>query len=63
MKRQRIPCTDQDHCEYLTQSDLNVQKEVKIFDRIYTITDCDAFTRSYLSRAGIEVPQPILAPK
>lgn len=64
MKRQRIPCDLPDHDEsHLTQWDLNVQKQVKIFDRIYTITDCDRFTRCYLNRSGIEVPPPIQTPK
>lgn len=63
VKRQRVPCDLPDHDEYLMQWDLNVQKQVKFFDRIYTITDCDRFTRTYLNRSGIEVPAPIHTPK
>lgn len=63
VKRQLIPCSNPDESGYLTKLDFNVQKEVNIFDRIYIITDCDAFTRSYLCRAGIEVPRPIETPK
>lgn len=63
VKRQLVPCDLPDHEEFLTHFDLNVRKEVKIFDRTYNITDCDQFTRLYLNRAGIEVPEPIRTPK
>lgn len=61
--RQLIPCNLPDHTKYLTHLDLNVREQVTIFDRTYMITDCDQFTRLYLSRAGIEVPKPIQTPK
>ncbi|XP_031628487.1 EF-hand domain-containing family member C2 [Contarinia nasturtii] len=63
VKRQRIPCSSSTQNQCLSMLDLNVQKEVEIFDRIYIITDCDGFTRSYLNRAGIEVPHAIETPK
>lgn len=63
VKRQLVPCNLPDHSEYLTHFDLNVQMQVSIFDRTYTITDCDQFTKMYLNRAGIEVPRSIQTPK
>lgn len=42
--------------------DLNVGREVEIFGRVYKITDCDRFTRNFLNRAGIAVPDPINTP-
>lgn len=63
MKRQRVSCNLPDHGEYLTQWDLNVRAQVNIFDRTYTITDCDRFTRRHLNRSGVEVPAPIQTPK
>jgi len=38
--------------------DFNVGKEVTIFGRTYRITDCDSFTRTSLTKMGLEVPQP-----
>lgn len=63
VKRQKVPCCPSDPNKYLSIDDLNVQKQVTIFDRIYYITNCDGFTRSYLCRAGIEVPNPVKTPK
>lgn len=54
--RQKIPCALPNHYDFISFHDLNVGKQVKIFDRVYIITDCDGFTRTFLSRAGIEVP-------
>lgn len=59
MKRQQIPRDSSDAEEFLTHLDLNVQKHVTIFGQKYTITDCDAFTRLFLNKAGITVPEPI----
>lgn len=43
--------------------DLNIGKEVEIFGRVYKIVDCDKFTRTFLNRMGIPVPDPINVPK
>lgn len=64
VKRQRVPrslhCANED---FLSVLDLNVQKQVKIFDQTYNITDCDGFTRAYLCKAGIVVPEPTQIPE
>lgn len=63
VSKQRVPRSKFIENEYLSVLDLNVQKNVKIFDRVYTITDCDSFTRKFLNEAGISVPDPIELPK
>lgn len=42
--------------------DLNIGKEPEIFGRVYKIVDCDKFTRRFLNRMGIAVPDPIEIP-
>lgn len=42
--------------------DLNIGKEPEIFGRVYKIVDCDKFTRRFLNRMGIAVPDPIQVP-
>lgn len=42
--------------------DLNVGNEVEFFGRVFKITDCDRFTRNFLNRCGIAVPDPINTP-
>lgn len=42
--------------------DLNIGKEPEIFGRVYRIVDCDKFTRIFLNRMGIPVPDPLEIP-
>lgn len=62
VSRQRIPRPPPCHHEFLTILDLNVNQTVQIFDRVYHITSCDLYTRSFLNRLGIAVPDPVDAP-
>ncbi|XP_049873466.1 EF-hand domain-containing family member C2-like [Pectinophora gossypiella] len=39
--------------------DLNVGREVTFFGKVFKIVNCDNFTRVYLNRLGINVPDPI----
>lgn len=62
VSRQRIPRLSSSECktsEFISILDLNVNQTVRIFDRVYFITGCDEFTRRFLNRAGIPVPDPI----
>lgn len=43
--------------------DLNIAKEVEFYGKVFKITDCDKFTRNFLNRSGIAVPDPITTPK
>lgn len=63
VSRQRIPRVAPCHNEFLNILDLNVNQAVTLFSRVYHITDCDLFTRHFLNRAGISVPDPIVAPE
>ncbi|XP_974278.2 EF-hand domain-containing family member C2 [Tribolium castaneum] len=42
--------------------DLNVGKEVEFYGRVFKITDCDKFTRNFLNRCGIHVPDSLNIP-
>ncbi|KAK9294825.1 hypothetical protein QLX08_010689 [Tetragonisca angustula] len=63
LKRQRIPMPDPVRYRYYDIIDLNIGKEPEIFGRVYKIVDCDKFTRRFLNRMGIAVPDPIEIPK
>ncbi|XP_017073084.1 EF-hand domain-containing family member C2 isoform X1 [Drosophila eugracilis] len=55
--RQRIPKAPPTDREFISIFDLNVDTDVQIFDRVYHISGCDIFTRQFLNRAGIFVPE------
>lgn len=43
--------------------DFNVGREVEFFGKVFKLTDCDRFTRNFLNRCGIAVPDPIGTPE
>ena len=48
--------------KFLTVADLNVGVELLIYARRYCLIDCDRFTRTFLSKLGVDVPQPAAMP-
>lgn len=42
--------------------DLNIGKEVEFYGRVFKITNCDNFTRNFLNRCGIAVPDSLNIP-
>ncbi|XP_012535562.1 EF-hand domain-containing family member C2 [Monomorium pharaonis] len=63
VRRQRVPIPDSVKYRYYDILDLNVGKEPEIYGRVYKIVDCDKFTRQFLNRLGIPVPDPLDIPK
>ncbi|XP_012262352.2 EF-hand domain-containing family member C2-like [Athalia rosae] len=63
VRRQRIPMPDPVRYRYYDILDLNIGKEPEFFARVYKIVDCDKFTRRFLNRCGIPVPDPIEIPR
>lgn len=61
LHRQRVPKPPPCENEFLSIIDLNVDRTVQIFDRNYHIYDCDRFTRRFLNKRGIVVPDPVPA--
>ncbi|XP_056636850.1 EF-hand domain-containing family member C2-like [Diorhabda sublineata] len=42
--------------------DFNIGREIEFFGRVFKITNCDKFTRTFLNRCGISVSDPIETP-
>ncbi|XP_058116379.1 EF-hand domain-containing family member C2 [Anopheles ziemanni] len=60
--RQRIPRPPPYDREFTSLLDMNISHTVQLFDRVYTITGCDDFTRRFLNRLGVSVPGSIEQP-
>ncbi|PAA60695.1 hypothetical protein BOX15_Mlig016896g3 [Macrostomum lignano] len=56
IKRQRVPKNDVG--DHYTWKDINLSQNVSVYGRVFRITDCDQFTRSFLESEGVEVNQP-----
>lgn len=60
--KMRIPKPPPHQDEFISMLDLNVDTDIKIFDRVFHITGCDRFTRHFLIKSGITVPDQVEPP-
>ncbi|XP_018325854.1 EF-hand domain-containing family member C2-like [Agrilus planipennis] len=62
ISRQRIRLPAPMDANFYDITDFNVGREVEFYGRVFKIVDCDKFTRVFLNRVGISVPDPIPMP-
>jgi len=62
IRRQQIPHPTPQNDEFYSVLDFNIGKEVELYGRVYKITNCDKYTRIFLNRIGVHVPDPINIP-
>lgn len=62
ISRQRIPLPAPWSEDFYDILHFNIGKEVELYGRVYKITNCDRFTRVFLNRMGVYVPDPINIP-
>ncbi|KAE8742814.1 hypothetical protein FOCC_FOCC011552 [Frankliniella occidentalis] len=64
ISRQRIRFPPDSRSEtFVDIVDLNIGYEVELYGRVFKIVNCDRFTRNFLNRMGIMVPDPITMPE
>lgn len=63
IRRQRVPLPQPKNQFFYDIIDFNVGKEIEIYGKVFKITDCDYFTRTFLNRLGITVPDPLNQPE
>ncbi|KAG9349598.1 hypothetical protein JZ751_028046 [Albula glossodonta] len=63
IRRQRIPLPPPDDDQFYTSEHFNLNKEVVLFSRTFTITNCDPFTFSFLRKLGLRVNAPVSTPE
>ncbi|GLG95505.1 Uncharacterized protein GBIM_02452, partial [Gryllus bimaculatus] len=63
ISRKRIPFPAPRNREFYDILDFNIGCAVELYGRIFKITNCDRFTRTFLNRLGISVPDPIPMPR
>lgn len=64
IKRQKIPKNLAASQEaFYTWEDLNLSKNLNLFERVFRVTDCDAFTREFYVYMGarLNAPEPFPA--
>ncbi|XP_014259036.1 EF-hand domain-containing family member C2 [Cimex lectularius] len=64
IKRHRIRYADSGHNdEFYDIIDFNIGKELQLYGKNITLVNCDSFTRIFLNRLGIPVPDPMAMPE
>ncbi|XP_046392525.1 EF-hand domain-containing family member C2-like [Ischnura elegans] len=63
MHRQRIRIPAPRNDIFYDIIDFNIGKEVELYGRVFKIINCDHYTRVFLNRLGISVPDPIPCPE
>lgn len=62
IRRHRIPKPPPHDDEYYTVEDFNLNKEINLYSKVFKITDCDEFSRNFLRKLGIRIPDNANAP-
>lgn len=57
IRRHRIPKPPPHDDEYYTVEDFNLNKELNLYSKVFKIVNCDEFTRNFLKKLGVRVPQ------
>ncbi|XP_036395881.1 EF-hand domain-containing family member C2, partial [Megalops cyprinoides] len=63
IRRQRIPLPPPDDGQFYTAHHFNINQQVVLLSRTFTITDCDPFTLNFLRKQGVRVNPPVTTPE
>lgn len=56
IRRHRIPRPPPNDDEFYTVEDFNLNKEINLYSKVFKIVNCDEFTRNFLCKLGVRVP-------
>ncbi|XP_053404745.1 EF-hand domain-containing family member C2-like [Mercenaria mercenaria] len=62
IRRHRIPKPPPHDDEYYTVEDFNLNKEINLYSKVFKITECDDFTRNFMRKLGVRMPDKVDAP-
>ncbi|KAH3898436.1 hypothetical protein DPMN_022668 [Dreissena polymorpha] len=62
IRRHRIPKPPPHDDEYYTVEDFNINKEINLYSKVFKITNRDEFTRNFLKKLGVRMPDLVTAP-
>ncbi|XP_061649237.1 EF-hand domain-containing family member C2 [Phyllopteryx taeniolatus] len=61
--RQRIPLPPPKHERFYGVFHFNLNRQMALFSRTFTVTDCDRFTRDFLTKCGVLLNEPVAVPQ
>ncbi|XP_053295200.1 EF-hand domain-containing family member C2 [Pleuronectes platessa] len=60
--RQRVPLPPPDHDQFYRAFHFNINQQMVLFSRTFTVTSCDLFTRNFLTKLGVILNEPTTVP-
>ncbi|XP_074551236.1 EF-hand domain-containing family member C2 isoform X2 [Halichoeres trimaculatus] len=63
IRRQRIPLPPPDDDQFYNIFHFNVNQQMVLHSRIFILTDCDSFTRNFLTKLGVHVNDSTTVPE
>ncbi|XP_066562925.1 EF-hand domain-containing family member C2 isoform X2 [Amia ocellicauda] len=63
LRRHRIPLPPPNEDQYYTVYHFNINQQMALYSRIFSITDCDLFTRNFLRKLGMRLKSPAPTPE
>jgi hypothetical protein len=62
VRRHRIPKPVPNDDNFFTVHDFNVNSQLAFYGRVFSLFGCDPFTREFLTKLGVRVPENGAAP-
>uniref|UniRef100_A0A665UB15 EF-hand domain-containing family member C2 n=1 Tax=Echeneis naucrates TaxID=173247 RepID=A0A665UB15_ECHNA len=63
IRRHRIPLPPPDDDQFYNVFHFNINQQMVLYSRTFTVTNCDCFTKNFLTRLGVHVNDPTTAPE
>ncbi|XP_072253820.1 EF-hand domain-containing family member C2 [Leuresthes tenuis] len=62
IRRHRIPLPPPNDDEFYNIFHFNINQQMVLYSRIFTVTSCDSFTRNFLTKLGVQLNDPATMP-
>ncbi|KAK5920386.1 hypothetical protein CgunFtcFv8_024203 [Champsocephalus gunnari] len=62
IRRQRVPLPPPDDDQFYNIFHLNLNQQMVLYARTFTVANCDSFTRNFLTKLGVILNDPVPAP-
>ncbi|XP_059198699.1 EF-hand domain-containing family member C2 [Centropristis striata] len=62
IRRQRVPLPPPNEDQFYNIFHFNINQQMVLFSRTFTVTNCNSFTRNFLTRLGVRLNNPAAVP-
>ncbi|XP_029314797.1 EF-hand domain-containing family member C2 [Cottoperca gobio] len=62
IRRQRVPLPAPDDDQFYNIFHFNINQQMVLYSRTFTVTNCDSFTRNFLTKLGVRLNNPATVP-